>query len=360
MNSSSRQCLGISKELCTSRAAYNLQGSECFNELPSIPLQASFDSVWEGNHQPKKSTIGATLGLWGIPWIASCRSQALDTSSLTQAALYAMGMATCGALHLQSFLQEMNLSQLTKPFELTVSTDSSSGKALPSQLGLTKRSKHVQLGLAFKHPLMTTGQLDLRRVAPGKNPATMLAKHLSASTLRKLLPKLGVRTRAADSRDLLSMLNLELLASFREAQSSFFIGMMAEQPASAQLVASTVALRSNLNSSFHSQSGQSALNLQSSQRAYSLDNSGRYDLVVSFKMYDLVSTAMLVTTKLYWFIGRFASTRTPLRRALGKTSSGIQTLSAALAFASSFFLFGMGSFRLFRSHPSIESQLCSI
>ena len=40
-----------------------------------------------------------------------------------------MGMATLQALHLQGLLQEMHLSQLAKPFELTVYTDSSSGKA---------------------------------------------------------------------------------------------------------------------------------------------------------------------------------------------------------------------------------------
>ena len=96
---------------------------------------------------------------------------------------------------------------------------------------------------------LANGQLQLSKMPAGKNPAAMLTKHLSASNLHKLLPKLGVTTRAADSRALLSVLNLEVLASTREEQSSFFIGMMAEQPASAQLVASSVASRACQDSS---------------------------------------------------------------------------------------------------------------
>ena len=85
------------------------------------------------------------------------------------------------------------------------------------------------------------GQLALRKVSAGKNPAAMLTKHLPASTLHKILPKLGVRTRAADSRDLLSMLSLGPLVSSREVKSSFFIRMMAEQSVPAQLIPSSVA-----------------------------------------------------------------------------------------------------------------------
>ena len=39
-----------------------------------------------------------------------------------------MGMAVQDGLYLKSLLQDMHLSQLAKPFELTVSTDGSSGK----------------------------------------------------------------------------------------------------------------------------------------------------------------------------------------------------------------------------------------
>ena len=107
----------------------------------SIHIQACFDSALEGSPQTKKSTSGATLSLWGVPLAASSRTQASQASSSAEAELYAMGMATQDALHLKSFLQEMQLSQLAKPFELTVYTDSSSGKALASKLGLSKKKQ---------------------------------------------------------------------------------------------------------------------------------------------------------------------------------------------------------------------------
>ena len=120
-----------------------------------------------------------------------------------------MGMAIQDALHLQSLLQELKLTQLAKPFELTVSTDSSSGKALASKLGLTRKSKHVQLRFLFMQDLVASGQLKLSRVPSERNPADVLTKYLQASTLHKLLPKLGVTTRAVDSKDLLSVISFD-------------------------------------------------------------------------------------------------------------------------------------------------------
>ena len=136
----------------------------------------------------------------------------------------------------------------------------------------------------------------------------MLTKHLPASTLQKLLPKLGVRIRAADSEDLLSVVNLEMLASSREDQSSFFIGMMAEQPATVQLVASSVASRLTPSSSLQQHSQEAVPNLQSSQRTFSLSSFWRHlffvvallcanlfvtDSFVNFKNCSLLLSGML-------------------------------------------------------------------
>ena len=238
----------------------------------SIQIQACFDSALEGSPRAKKATSGATLSLWGVPLAAFSRTQASQASSSAEAELYAMGMATKDALHLTSFLQEMKLSQLAKPFELTVYTDSSSGQVLASKLGLTRNRKHVQLRYMFIQDLLANGQLQLRKIPAGKNPAAMLTNHLPASTLHKLLPTLGVRTRAADSKDLLSVVNLEMLASPRQEQSSFFKGMMAKHPVSAQLVASRVASRSLLSNSLHQPSQEAVSNLQSSQRTIPLSS----------------------------------------------------------------------------------------
>ena len=169
-----------------------------------------------------------------------------------------MGMAIQDALHLQSLLQELKLTQLAKPFELTVYTDSSSGKALASKLGLTRKSKHVQLRFLFMQDLVASGQLKLSRVPSERNPADVLTKDLQASTLHKLLPKLGVMTRAADSKDLLSMTSFVGRVSSEPSTSSFFIGTMAESHASAQLVASRAYSRRSLTGSLRPESQEEA------------------------------------------------------------------------------------------------------
>ena len=215
-------------------------------QASTIEIQAFADSDWAGCAKTRKSTSGASLALWGVTIATSSRTQATQALSSAEAELYAMGMAIQDALHLQSLLQELKLTQLAKPFELTVYTDSSSGKALASKLGLTRKSKHVQLRFLFMQDLVASGQLKLSRVPSEKNPADVLTKYLQASTLHKLLPKLGVVTRAFDSKDLLSMVSFGGQAFSEPLTSSFFIGMLAESHASAQLVASRAYSRQSL------------------------------------------------------------------------------------------------------------------
>ena len=307
--------------------------------VSSIQIQACFDSDWERSPQIKKPTSGASLSLWGVPLTASCRTQVSPASSSAEAELHAMEMVVQDSLHLQSLLQEMHLSQLAKPFELTVSTDSSSGKALVSKLGLTRKSKHVQLRYLFMNDLLVNGQLQLSKIQAGKNPAAMLTKHLSASNLHKLLPKLGVTTRVADSGALFSVLNLEMLASTREQQSSFFIGMMAEQPVTAQLVASRDSSSLAHSRSLPKPSQAAAQNLPTSQRPFAWSSFSGYFLcsvallcsanrvygnLVSFKLYGLLLSSMSVLVKLSRVItfvcANLASTTISLSRASRTTN----------------------------------------
>ena len=203
-----------------------------------------------------------------------------------------MGMAIQDALHLQSLLQELKLTQLAKPFELTVYTDSSSGKALASKLGLTRKSKHVQLRFLFMQDLVATGQLKLSRVPSERNPADVLTKYLQASTLHKLLPKLGVVTRAVDSKDLLSMISFEGQVSSGPSTSSFFIGMLAESHASAQLVASRAYSRRSLPGSLRLESRQEQEEAPSTPTSFPWSSFGFY----------LCSAALLC---LPWFFRNF-------------------------------------------------------
>ena len=176
--------------------------------------------------------------------------------------------------------------------------------------------ERFELRYLFRKGLLDNGQLQLSKIPAGKNPADVLTKRLPASNLHKLLPKLGVRTRAVDSKDLLSVVNLEMLASPRREQSSSFIGMMAKHPVTAQLVASSVASRPLPSNSSHQHSQEAIPNLQYSQRPFSLSSMWRYFFfmvallcaansvfhTVISSMYGLFLSVMFVLMKLYWFI----------------------------------------------------------
>ena len=118
--------------------------------------------------------------------------------------------------------------------------------------------------------------------------------------------------------------------------------MMAEEPVTAQLVASRVASRPLPSSSSLPPHSQEVVpNLQSSQRTFSWSSFWWYflcvvaflgaanfvnDNFVNFKIYGFFLSAMLVVVKIYWVVSfvckNFASTTTSLpRRALGSTSS---------------------------------------
>ena len=142
MNSSSSKCLDISKDLCTSRPACNLRAYRSKLTLTHLEKEAL-----------RQRRQQVELSLWGVSLATSSRTQATQALTSAEAELYAMGMAIQDALRLQSFLQEMKLSQLAKPVELTVYTDTSSGKALASKLELTRKSKHVQLRYLFRKGL---------------------------------------------------------------------------------------------------------------------------------------------------------------------------------------------------------------
>ena len=181
----------------------------------SIRIHACY-SVLEGSNRKKKPASGATLSLRGVPLAAFSRIQASSKPTSAEAELYAMGMVVHHSFYLKSFLQEIQHWQgsCTNMFSF----------------------RYV-----FMKDLRVHGQLHFRKIPAGKNVAIMLTTCFPTSTFHTLLPKFGVRTRAVDSKDLLSVLNIKMLASSREEQSSFFVRMMAEQFVPTQLVASSVA-----------------------------------------------------------------------------------------------------------------------
>eukprot|EP00971_Amphidinium_carterae_P066227 1311592-Amphidinium_carterae.1 len=103
----------------------------------------SFD--WAGCPVSRKSTTGVICQLWSSSIVHYSRTQGTIAQSSAEAELDALTSAANDLIHLQSVIIEMGIAKSTKGIKLHVHTDSASGKAMVSQLGMSKKSKHIEL-----------------------------------------------------------------------------------------------------------------------------------------------------------------------------------------------------------------------
>ena len=186
----------------TLQYSISLQPPRRWHKARNLELLAFASTSWTEAGRP---TSGLSLFFMGVPLIASNMTQA--TTSLAD--LASVRMACAIAIHTKSLLQDLVIEQ---PTSLRVLA----GGSLAKQLGLTRSSRHIQLRSRF-------GQFQLSKVGPKRNLAAILANNFTASGLHRLLPKLKMHTRAADSRAL-STGRGEETAFFRSSSGSFFIG----------------------------------------------------------------------------------------------------------------------------------------
>ena len=163
------------------------------------------------------STLGVCLSFLGVPLAASMASQA--TTSRTAAELSSVRLASIIAFLTRSLLLDLGLD---KPLALRVLT----GGPLAQKLGLSKKTRHIQLWSRF-------GQFKLSKVQPRANLAVQLANIQQACALHRLLPKLRMHTQAAETGALTTVTAGK--PAFVSSSSSFYIGMLTKHPAQLDL-----------------------------------------------------------------------------------------------------------------------------
>ena len=99
-------------------------------------------------------------------------------------------------LHLRSFLFE---SGLASSVTVTIQTDSSAGKSIASQHGVSRRTRHVQLRYLFLLELVDAGIIKLKNIDGMMNCADIFTKHVKADVLQKHLKEVGI-TSSVDKR----------------------------------------------------------------------------------------------------------------------------------------------------------------
>ena len=173
----------------------------------------AFSTSWK---TASRSTLGVCLSFMGVPCAASIQAQA---TSKAAAELSSVRLASTLAFHTRSLLQDLGLD---KPFAFRVLT----GGPLAQKLGLSKQTRHIQLWSRL-------GQFQLSKVQPRQNLAEQLANTQTACGLHRLLPKLKMHTRPAETVALPTVQAGE--PAFFSSSSSFYIGMLSRAPAMEEL-----------------------------------------------------------------------------------------------------------------------------
>ena len=102
----------------------------------------------------RRSTTGFFIAILGTIIRFASRTQAIHALSSAEAELYSIGSAIAEALHVKAFLEE---SGIAKKAQITIRTDSSSGKSMATRFGASKRTRHVHLRFLFVQHLIADG-----------------------------------------------------------------------------------------------------------------------------------------------------------------------------------------------------------
>ena len=154
----------------------------------------------------------------GIPLAASTNSQATKTT----AEVSSVELVCAQACHTRILLIEL---ELAKPMFFRVLV----GNQVSRKLGLSNRNKHTELGSRM-------GQFQLSKVPSHKNRADQLTYNLRASSLHKLLPKLGVHHQPAEMQALPTRLSGEEVAFFLRSPLASTLGCLQSTQPSLTLV----------------------------------------------------------------------------------------------------------------------------
>ena len=103
--------------------------------------------------------------------------------------LHALGSATADALHLRTCLLEGDFATRVR---ITIHTDRTTSTYIATRHGATKSTRHIQLRHLFVQDLVTSGSIQIRKIACTYHPSDILTKLVKAEALQRLLHRVGV------------------------------------------------------------------------------------------------------------------------------------------------------------------------
>eukprot|EP00971_Amphidinium_carterae_P029243 575478-Amphidinium_carterae.3 len=154
-------------------------------------IKAYCDSDWAGCSTARKSTTGTVLQVAGVTIATSSKTQQTIAQSSAEAELYAMGTMVNDVIYVRNFLHELNFTtdDQLKP---QIYTDISSARCLTQQLGLTKRTKHIDMRYLRVQQLQSAGELKIHKISTENNPSDLMTKYLDTAKIKKHSETIGL------------------------------------------------------------------------------------------------------------------------------------------------------------------------
>ena len=174
------------------------------------------DSDWAGCQRSRRSTSGSLITLFSVNISSTTRTQASVSHSSAEADLYAMTQAAVESLAIKHFIKELKSAILSRDVKITLKTDSSAGKTMASRLGISRKSKHIELRHLWIQDVLSEGIMSLEKVGTHHNPSDVLTKFVQASVLGQHLPKLNL----FKDHSLSLVTGVQVLLRCREGQDS--------------------------------------------------------------------------------------------------------------------------------------------
>ena len=164
------------------------------NQEGKFPVQivSYSDSDWAGCQKSRKSTSGSLVSVFNVNLQSTSRTQASIAHSSAESELYAMTQAAVESLAIKNFIQEFSSPILSSSVSIVIQTDSSAEKTMASRLGISRRSKHIELKYLWIQDEVKEGKLELKKVGTHFNPSDVLTKYVPASVLGQHLPRLNI------------------------------------------------------------------------------------------------------------------------------------------------------------------------
>ena len=144
------------------------------------------DSDWAGCQRSRTSTSGSLITLFSVNLSSTSRTQASVSHSSAEAELYAMTQAAVDSLAIKALHQGTQISDSFKRSERKA------GKTMASRLGISKKSKHIELRRLWIQDILSEGVMSLEKVGTHHNLSDVLTKFVQSSVLGNHLPKLNL------------------------------------------------------------------------------------------------------------------------------------------------------------------------